>query len=178
MVTLKRAQTDDQPAKNADEVSSRVMISTWLKRMIMTGPSGSMVPVRLVLGIIFFIHGSQKLLGWFGGKGLIFSAQIFEAPYGLRPGLLWAFLAGLTEFYGALLVLSGLLTRLGALGLAVVMAIAICKVHLGSFFNPEGVEFPLALLGACLALVIYGGGRWSIDHTLLRPPGARDDGAT
>ena len=151
------------------------MINSLLKRLIITGPSWSMVPVRVVLGIIFFVHGSQKLLGWFGGKGLIFSAQIFEAPYGLRPGLLWASLAALTEFYGALLVLSGLLTRLGALGLAVVMAVAICKVHLGSFFNPEGMEFPLTLFGASLTVLIYGGGCWSVDRALLRPPASRDD---
>ena len=175
MVTLERAQACDRPAKAANEVSSRVMINTWLKRLIMTGPSRSMMPVRVVLGIIFFAHGSQKLLGWFGGEGLIGSAQIFEAPYGLRPGILWVFLVSLTQFFGALLVLSGLLTRLGALGLAVVMATAICKVHLGSFFNPEGMEFPLALLGASFTLVIYGGGRWSIDRALLRPPAMRDD---
>jgi putative oxidoreductase len=178
VVTLKRAQTYDQPAKDADEVSLRVMINTLLKRLIMTGPSRSMIPVRAVLGIIFFVHGSQKLLGWFGGKGLIFSAQVFEVPYGLRPGILWASLAALTEFYGALLVFSGLLTRLGALGLAVLMAVAICKVHLGSFFNPDGMEFPLALLGASLTLFIYGGGCWSVDHALLRPSASRDDGRT
>jgi putative oxidoreductase len=139
-----------------------------LKQLIMTGSSWSMLPIRVVLGVIFFAHGSQKLLGWFGGEGLVGTAQIFEAPYGLFPGILWVFLAALTEFFGSLLVFSGLMTRLGALGLAVVMATAIVKVHLGSFFNPEGIEFPLALLGASLALVIYGGGRWSVDHALLR----------
>jgi len=177
MVTPERTQTYGRPTEKADQGSLWLMINSLLKRLIMTGPSRSMIPVRIVLGTIFFVHGSQKLLGWFGGKGLIFSAQIFEAPYGLRPGLLWASLAALTEFYAALLVFSGLLTRLGALGLAAVMAIAICKVHLGSFLNPDGMEFPLALLGASLTLFIYGGGWWSVDHALLRPS-TRDDART
>jgi putative oxidoreductase len=152
------------------------MINTLLKRLIMTGPSWSMIPVRVVLGIVFFVHGSQKLLGWFGGKGLIFSAQVFEAPYGFRPGILWVSLAALVEFYGALLVFSGLLTRLGAFGLAVAMAVAICKVHFGSFFYPDGMEFPLTLLGASLTLFIYGGGYWSVDYALLRPSASHDAG--
>ncbi|MBV9488407.1 MAG: DoxX family protein [Verrucomicrobia bacterium] len=162
------AQSDHRSRKDGNKISSRVLRDIWLKRLILTGPSWAMLPIRVALGIIFFAHGSQKLMGWFGGEGLITSAQIFEEPYGLSPGIFWVLLVAFAEFFGALLVLAGLFTRVGAFGLAVVMATAICKVHLGSFFNPDGMEFPLALFGACISLVVYGGGRWSIDGILLR----------
>ncbi len=128
-----------------------------------------MLPVRLMLGVIFFVHGAQKLLGWFGGDGLTNTAQLFGTEFGLHPGWLWTALAAVAEFFGALSVCTGLLTRGGAGALACVMATAILKVHGHAFFNPDGVEYPLALLGASLVLLIYGGGRLSVDHVMLRP---------
>jgi putative oxidoreductase len=124
------------------------------------------LPLRITLGVIFLAHGGQKLFGWFGGKGLLVTAGYFEGKLGLSPGLLWALLAGLGELGGAVLVLSGLLTRLGALSIAVVMTVAITKVHWGTFFMPTGMEYAFALLGAAVALLIAGGGKFSLDAWL------------
>ena len=70
--------------------------------------------VRAASGLILMPHGAQKLFGWFGGGGLDGTGQYFEQNLGLAPGLLFAGLAGLTEFVGGLLLALGLLTRLSA----------------------------------------------------------------
>ena len=126
------------------------------------------LPLRIALGVIFLAHGGQKLFGWFGGKGLLATAGYFEGTLGLNPGLLWALLAGLAEFGGAVLVLPGLFTRLGALSIAIVMSVALAKVHWGTFFMPKGMEYAFALLGAAVALLIAGGGRFSLDAWLQK----------
>ena len=81
----------------------------------------------------------------------------------------FAWLVALTEFFGGIFVLLGLLTRWAALGLSVVMLVAIFTVHLNNgFFNPMGVEFPLSLLGGTLALFLGGAGNLSVDNNLLK----------
>jgi putative oxidoreductase len=126
------------------------------------------LPLRIALGVIFLAHGGQKLFGWFGGKGLLATAGYFEGKLGLSPGLLWALLAGLAEFGGAVLVLPGLFTRLGALSIAIVMSVALTKVHWGTFFLPTGMEYAFGLLGAAVALLIAGGGKFSLDAWLQK----------
>jgi putative oxidoreductase len=126
------------------------------------------LPLRIALGVIFLAHGGQKLFGWFGGKGLLATAGYFAGKLGLSPGLLWALLAGLGEFGGAVLVLSGLFTRFGALSIATVMVVAIVKVHGGTFFMPTGMEFAFSLLGSAVALLIAGGGKFSLDAWLQK----------
>ena len=121
------------------------------------------IPLRIALGVIFMAHGSQKLFGWAGGKGLAATAQVFAGKLGLSPGWLWASQAGVAEFGGGLLLILGLFTRLGALAISAVMLVALFKVHWGSFFVPAGIEYPLSLLAAALALLIMGGGRFSLD---------------
>jgi putative oxidoreductase len=79
------------------------------------------------------------------------------------PGLMGPFIA-LLEFFGGIALVIGLLTRLASLGLMFNMLGAIVLVHLkGGFFNPAGVEFPLALAGMTLALVLAGSGAYSVD---------------
>jgi putative oxidoreductase len=126
----------------------------------------AMVPLRIALGIIFIGHGGQKLFGWWGGHGLAGTAAFFAAKFGLTPGWLWATLAGGGEFVGGLLLALGLFTRLGAFCICMVMLVAIFRVHLGSFFMPAGVEYPLSLLAAAVALLIAGGGKFSLDARL------------
>jgi putative oxidoreductase len=126
------------------------------------------LPLRIALGVIFLAHGGQKLFGWLGGKGLMTTASYFAGKLGLTPGLLWASLAGVGEFGGALLLLFGLFTRLGALSISIVMLVAISKVHWGTFFMPTGVEYTLSLLGSALALLIAGGGKFSLDAWLQK----------
>jgi putative oxidoreductase len=124
--------------------------------------------LRIALGIIFMAHGSQKLFGWLGGKGLAATAAFFAAKLGLTPGILWAGLAGIGEFGGGLLLLLGLCTRLGALAIAVVMLVAIAAVHWGTFFMPAGIEYAFSLFASAAALLIAGGGKFSLDAWLQK----------
>ncbi|HEX8140951.1 MAG TPA: DoxX family protein [Pyrinomonadaceae bacterium] len=144
------------------------------RKIIATAPTWITVPLRLALGIIFIAHGAQKVFGYWGGKG--FSSFIQnDPPFAfMRPAWLWMSAAALAELIGGTLVLLGLLTRLGALAIAIVMLVAMVGVHWGSFFvNNRGIEFTVALLGMALALVIAGGGQASIDRLLMGPGGRR-----
>ncbi|MDD2319648.1 MAG: DoxX family protein [Geobacteraceae bacterium] len=140
-----------------------------------TMDSLALLLIRLPLGVIFFAHGSQKLLGLFGGPGLTATLRNFEVHLGIPP--LLALLAIIAEFGGGLGVLCGFFTRLSACGIAVTMAVAMYKVHWvnGFFLNStcaagkgHGIEYNLALLGMALALVVTGSGRWSIDRFIWK----------
>lgn len=138
-------------------------------KLIATTPTWITVPLRLALGIIFIAHGAQKLFGAWSGPG--FSAFIANNPpfAFMRPGWLWMSAAAIAEFGGGVLVLLGLLTRLGALSIAIVMLVAMLGVHWGAFFmNNRGIEFTVALLGMAIALMIAGGGQASVDKLLMR----------
>ena len=125
------------------------------------------LPLRIGAGVIFAAHGAQKLFGWFGGYGLEGTAD-WMASIGLEPGLLMAAMAGSAEFFGGLLLISGLLVRPAALMLASTMAVAIVTVHLqnGLFISNNGVEFALALLAVSVGLVFRGAGSLSADRWL------------
>lgn len=140
-----------------------------------TAESLALLLLRISLGSIFIAHGSQKLLGAFGGQGLTATFKAFEENLGIPPVL--TMLAIIAEFGGGIGVLCGLLTRVSAFGIASDMAVAILKVHLvnGFFLNSyclpgkgNGVEYSIALLGMALALVLSGGGKWAIDRLLWR----------
>lgn len=137
----------------------------------------SAAPLRLVLGVIFLVHGAQKLFGLFGGPGLTGTGE-FMASYGLTPGLFWAVVAGVLEFGGGVALLLGVLTRWVALALAVEMVIAIFAVHLPAGFAAAqgGVEFPLALLGGLVSLTCSGSQRYALDQRLgwVGEPGRRE----
>ncbi len=131
--------------------------------------------LRLSLGLIFIAHGSQKLLGEFGGHGLTETFKTFEEKLAIPP--VFTLLAIIAEFGGGIGVLCGFLTRLAALAIAVEMAMAIYKVHWvnGFFLNMscrpgvgQGIEYCLALMGMAVALVCIGGGKWSLDNLLWR----------
>ena len=136
------------------------------------GDALALTMLRLPLGIIFVAHGSQKLLGFFGGVGLTATFKTFEEKMGIPPVL--TFLAIIAEFGGGMGVLLGLLTRFSAAGIAATMVVAMYKVTwVNGFFLPlhgrgEGIEYNLALLGIALALVIKGGGSWSVDRFLWK----------
>lgn len=131
--------------------------------------------LRIPLGLIFMAHGSQKLLGIFGGQGLTGTFKTFEEKLGIPP--LFTLLAIIAEFGGGFGVLSGFLTRLSAAGLSTVMLVAIYKVHWvnGFFMNAacvpgrgNGIEHNIALLGMALYLTLSGGGRWCLDRLIFR----------
>src|SRR3954447_11472232 len=92
-----------------------------------TADSLSIMMLRIPLGVIFIAHGSQKLLGLFGGPGLTATLRMFEEKMHIPP--IFTLLAILAEFGGGIGVLTGLFTRLSAAGIAATMAVAIYKVH-------------------------------------------------
>ena len=123
--------------------------------------------LRVLVGIIFAAHGSQKLFGWFGGGGLAGTAQWMES-IGLAPGTLMALLSGGTAFFGGLALIIGLLARPAALGLTFTLLVAIFTVHIsnGLFMANNGYEFALALLGGSLAVLLEGAGKLSADRAI------------
>ncbi|HEX8178626.1 MAG TPA: DoxX family protein [Pyrinomonadaceae bacterium] len=137
------------------------------RRLIATTPTWITVPLRLALGLIFIGHGAQKVFGAFGGPGWA-KITSFPTPFPfMRPTWLWMAAAALSEFVGGILVLLGLLTRVGAFLILCVMLTAMLGVHLkGGFFLPAGIEYTFALAGMCLALLIAGGGQASADKAM------------
>lgn len=131
--------------------------------------------LRIPLGLIFMAHGSQKLLGLFGGSGLTTTFKMFEDKMGIPP--IFTLLAIIAEFGGGFGVLTGFLTRISASGIAAVMLVAMYKVHwAGGFFmnaacttgKIHGIEYNIALLGMALYLMIAGGGRWCLDKLIFK----------
>ena len=139
-----------------------------------TFPSKSLFIIRVALGIIFFAHGAQKVFGWFGGPGLKGVIANFRQALGV-PAPLTVF-AALTELLGGLAMIGGFLVRPAAVGLIIVMLVAIAKVHApnGFFINwslepgkGHGFEMNLALIAMALG-VLFGGAGWlSIDRCLF-----------
>jgi putative oxidoreductase len=120
--------------------------------------------LRVLIGIIFVAHGGQKLFVY-GFEGVTGAFAGMGIPL---PGIAGP-LAALVEFFGGLALVTGLLTRVAGLGLAVTMLGAIGFAHLSQgFFAPKGFEFPLALLGATVALALAGAGRFSLDHAIAQ----------
>jgi len=134
-----------------------------------TEQSLSALPLRLIAGFIFTAHGAQKLFAWFGGYGLDGTGQWMES-IGLAPGYLMALMAGSAEFFGGLLLIIGFLTRPASFVLAITMFVAIFTVHIdnGLFMSANGYEFGLSLIAITLALLIQGGGKYSIDDKVYR----------
>lgn len=120
------------------------------------------LPLRVALGIIFMAHGYQKL---FGGQ-FEATAGFFE-KVGIPAPEFFAAVVGITEFFGGLLVLIGLLTRYASSFLAVVMIVAIIKVKAAKGLV-GGYELDLALLGMCVALIILGGRNFSLEKNALK----------
>lgn len=124
-----------------------------------------LLALRLALGAVFIGHGAQKLFGAFGGPGLSKTIEMFGPMF--SPAWLWGSLAAGGEFFGGVGVLLGLLTRWSALTLAVIMGVAMFKVHwAGGFFLPAGIEYNVALLGMSACLFFTGPGKLSADEAI------------
>ncbi|MDT7604906.1 MAG: putative oxidoreductase [Acidobacteriota bacterium] len=144
------------------------------QRLIATTRTWVTVPLRLALGVIFIGHGAQLVFGAWGGPG-IKGMMAMPTPFSfMRPPWLWMAAAVLSQLIGGVLVLTGLMTRVGAFLILCVMLTAMLGVHLksGFFLQNNGIEYTVALSGMCIALLIAGGGRGSLD-LMLEDPRAR-----
>jgi putative oxidoreductase len=123
--------------------------------------------LRVVIGLIFAAHGSQKLFGWWDGPGQA-GTRGWLGSIGFRPAWLFAALLTAQEFGGGLLLAFGFLTPLGTLAVTAAMVVAVALVHWknGLWSSKGGFEFNLALTAGAVALAATGPGRFSIDRAL------------
>jgi putative oxidoreductase len=143
-----------------------------LRKLIDTESQIAPAVLRLVLGVVFFLHGAQKVLGWWGGGG--FTATMSGFEQGGIPAV-FAFLAIAAEFLGGIGLILGLLGRVAAFGIACVMVVALNMTRPNGFFmnwsgqqKGEGYEYHLLVLAMTVAIMIVGSGAFSIDLALSR----------
>lgn len=143
-----------------------------LRKLIDTDRNDSAALIaRLALGLVILPHGMQKLLGMFGGYGFWPTVEFFTGT-GIPAPV--AVLIILGESFGALFLVLGLISRVSAAGIALIMLGAVLLVHLpnGFFMNwfgtqgGEGFEYHILAIGLALIVILRGGGKWSLD-TLL-----------
>lgn len=144
------------------------------RNLMKTTDHFSLTLLRLVLGVVFFAHGAQKALGWFGGYGFSGTMGFFTQQMHIPAP--FAFLAIAAEFLGSIGLLLGLLGRVAAFGIACNMVVAICMIHrhIGFFANwsgqqkGEGYEYHLLAIAIALSIMIKGSGAFSADRALSR----------
>ena len=142
------------------------------RKLLATSNDLTLTLVRLVLGVVFFAHGAQKMLGWFGGYGFHGTMGFFTQQMGIPAP--FAFLAICAEFFGGLGLIFGLLGRIAALGIISNMLVAVATVHAhnGFFMNwsgqqkGEGFEYHLLAIALGIVVLIKGSGALSIDRAL------------
>ena len=143
-----------------------------IRKLFATDDNTATAILRVVLGLVFFAHGAQKMLGWFGGYGFSGTMGFFTGPMHIPAPL--DYLAFAAEFFGGLGLILGFLTRIAAFGIAVNMLVAIATVHgaFGFFMNwsgaqkGEGFEYHLLVLAMTAFLMIRGAGAFSVDRAL------------
>jgi putative oxidoreductase len=143
-----------------------------VRKLFATDDNTATAILRMVLGVIIFAHGAQKMLGWFGGFGFSGTMGFFTGTMHIPAPL--AFLAIAAEFFGGLGLILGFLTRIAAFGIAANMVVAIGMVHgaFGLFMNwtgaqkGEGFEYHLLVLAITVFLMIRGAGAFSIDRAI------------
>lgn len=126
----------------------------------------SLLLVRVIVGIIFAMHGAQKLFGAFEGLGLAKTVEMM-GPIG--------YLVTIGEFFGGLGLVVGFLTRFSAASLIVIMFGAIGMVHgkNGFFLSNQGFEYNLALIGLLLPILLAGPGKYAVGRYLPLPRSSR-----
>ena len=150
-----------------------------LRSLLVTDDTKATAILRLVLGVVFFAHGAQKLLGWFGGPGFLrihgplYRVLAYSHPVSLPRDR--------RRVFGRLGLILGFLTRIAAFGIAMNMVVAIAMVHssFGFFMNwtgtqkGEGFEYHLLVLAITTFLMIRGAGAFSVDRTIMTAAPAR-----
>ena len=143
-----------------------------LQQIYRTRDDSTVFALRVILGTVFFAHGAQKALGWFGGPGFNETIKFF-GQMGIAEPL--ALLAIAAEFLGGLGLLVGLLARVAAVGIITNMLVAIFLVHskFGFFMNwsgdqpGEGFEFHLIAIALAACVLVKGAGAYSVDRLLF-----------
>lgn len=129
--------------------------------------SSSLFILRIVIGLIFVAHGSQKLFGWFGGPGMERHTGLMKKLH-LHPAGFWAWTSALAEFFGGWGLVIGFLTPFAATAVIGSMLVAILKVHRpnGLWNQNGGYEWPLVLAVNGLVLGLLGPGDFAVDTAL------------
>jgi putative oxidoreductase len=143
-----------------------------IRKLLATPDDWTITILRLVLGVIFFAHGAQKAIGWFGGDG--FSGTMGWFTQQMHIPSVFAFLAICAEFLGGIGLILGALGRVAAFGIACIMLVAVPMVHLqnGFFMNwtgqqkGEGFEYHLLAFSIAVVLMVRGSGAFSVDHAV------------
>jgi putative oxidoreductase len=142
------------------------------KKLMATPDDSTLTFMRLMLGIVFFAHGAQKALGWFGGYGFSGTMGFFTTQMHIPAPL--AFLAICAEFLGGLGLIFGFMARIAAFGIAMNMLVAVLMVHMHvAFFmnwagnqKGEGYEYHLLALALAIPIIVRGAGAFSVDRAL------------
>lgn len=143
-----------------------------ISNLFSTDPDWTLTAIRITLGVVFFAHGAQKVLGWFGGAGLQGTLRTMHDHIHLPIPV--AFLAVMSEFLGGAGLIVGLLSRVAAIGICITMLSAIVMVHgrNGLFMNwlgdrkGHGIEYHLLAMALAIAIVVRGSGAASLDRLL------------
>ena len=144
------------------------------RKLMSTSNDFTVTLLRLVLGVVFFAHGAQKALGWFGGFGFTGTMGFFTQKLNIPAP--FAVLAIAAEFLGGMGLLLGFLSRIAAFGIACNMAVAVYMIHrhFGFFANwtglqkGEGLEFHILAVAIALFIMIKGAGPLSLDRALSK----------
>jgi putative oxidoreductase len=140
--------------------------------LLMTHRDVAPLIARVAVGVVMFPHGAQKVLGWFGGPGFSGVVGMFHQVLHIPTPI--AVLDPIAEFFGALALIIGLLSRVAAFGILCVMLVAVGLVHYQNGFlmnwtgkqAGEGFEYHLLMMALCLIVIVKGGGAWSVDRAL------------
>lgn len=143
-----------------------------MKKLLTTNNNVAITVVRVILGIVLFAHGAQKLLGWFGGYGFSGTMGFFTGT--LHLPYIIALLVILIEFFGALFLITGFAARYAAAAVTILFLGIIFTAHKdnGFFMNwngnqkGEGFEYHLLVISIAVSVLINGAGRFSIDRAL------------
>lgn len=170
--SLSKGPHDENIFTNFPVVGALVSETSLAQKIFRVSSQRADLILRLALGIVFFAHGAQKLLGWFGGYGWTGTMGFLTQAVGLPAPI--AGLVILIEFFGGLAIILGFLTRPAALGLTAVTLGAISKVHLvnGFFLDAQGpkdgMEYVFVLLLLSLYFLLKGAGTISVDQVIAQ----------
>ena len=128
--------------------------------------------IRVMLGLVMFPHGMQKMFGWFGGYGWTGTMGFFTGQ--MHVPALFAALAILAEALGSLGLITGLFGRVAAFGILSNMVVAVAMVHskVGFFMNwygaqqGEGFEYHLLAIAMAVLVIWKGSGAYSVDKAI------------